>query len=96
MNGWRERAFYLRMYVGDIMEAFKPRKVVFMHICANCEYGRKVTGSGGSALGYICSLKKNTQRLFGTHECDELAPEDKDQVNCFEDLKPAKGDVTEP
>lgn len=68
------------------MKAFKPKKTIFMHCCMNCEYGKKVTGIGGSALGYICSLKKGTPRLFGTHECD-VEVEDKDQVNWFEDFK---------
>lgn len=72
------------------MEAFKARKSIFMHSCMNCEHGRKVTGSGGSSLGYICLLKEGTQRLFGTHECDEIAPDDKDQVNCFDQIKEDK------
>ena len=72
------------------MRAFKPRRTIFLHACMNCEYGKKVTGSGGSALGYICILKEGTQRLFGTHECDVEAENDKDQVNWFDEFKEKK------
>lgn len=65
------------------MEAFEPRPDIFMHVCKNCKHGKKVTGAANSALGYICELKKGTQRLFGTHKCDELMPLDKDQTNMF-------------
>ena len=60
-----------------------------MHICQNCEYGKKVSGGNNSALGYICILKEGTQRLFGTHECD-MEYADKDQVNCFDQMKEEK------
>ena len=69
------------------MEAFEARPDVFMHVCKNCKHGRKVAGAGNSALGYICVLKENGQRLFGTHKCDELAPLDKDQTNMFTEIK---------
>lgn len=70
------------------MKAFKPKKSIFMRSCMNCEYGKKVAGAGGSALGYICVLKDGTQRLFGTHECDvDVDGTDKNQINWFEDFK---------
>ena len=71
------------------MEAFEPKKTIFMHCCMNCEHSRKVAGGGGSSLGYICLLKDGTQRLFGTHECDVEAV-DKNQLNCFDKMKEDK------
>lgn len=68
------------------MKAFKPKKSIFMHICQNCENGRPVRGANGSPLGYICLLKDNTHKLFGTHECD-TEYSDEDQINCFDEIK---------
>lgn len=71
-------------------DAFKPRKFIFLHACANCDYGKMVTGVGGSPLAYICTVSGNTNRLFGSHICDIEAPEDENQVNWFEDMKEDK------
>lgn len=71
-------------------EAFEPKKYLFMHVCRNCEYGKEVTESGGSALRYICILKDGAQRLTATHKCDEQRPDDKDQINCFDEIRSEK------
>lgn len=69
------------------MEAFKPKKILFMHVCQNCEYGKKVFGVGNSPLGYICSFKTGTQKLFGTHRCDEEIEDDDKQISWFDEYK---------
>lgn len=69
------------------MEAFKPRKVLFVHCCSNCEYGKKLNVKG-TALDYIC-MKDTTKirHLPGMHKCDVEEDDTGRQLSWFDELK---------
>lgn len=71
------------------MEAFKPKKSLFIHCCANCEFGTKLR-LNGTALDYICTKDMSTDRvrhLPGAHKCDVEVDGTGDQISWFDMLK---------
>lgn len=70
------------------MQAFKPRKFIFVHCCANCEYGKKLMEDHGSSLNYICMKDTSGQirRLPGAHNCDVDTEDNSQQISIFDQL----------
>lgn len=69
------------------MEAFKPRRFIFMHCCANCEFGKKLD-IRGTALDYICMKDTDKVRhLPGSHKCDLEIDGTGNQISWFDELK---------
>lgn len=72
------------------MKAFKPKKSLFLHCCANCDNGKRVLSIGGSPLGYICTKREGTERLFGSHICDIEVDGTGEQISWFDEIEALK------
>ena len=69
------------------MEAFKPKRSIFVHCCANCEYGKKLLIKG-TALDYVCMKETDKMRhLPGSHKCDVEEDGAGKQISWFDELK---------
>lgn len=72
------------------MEAFKPKRSLFVHCCSNCEFSKKL-GVKGTALDYICmkDLKEanKIRHLPGAHKCDVEEDGEGRQISWFDELK---------
>ena len=69
------------------MEAFKPKKSIFVHCCANCEFGKKLNIMG-TALDYICGKDlDNPRHLTGRHKCDVKVENTDNQISWFDEMK---------
>ena len=70
-------------------DAFKPKKFIFLHCCANCEHAIKMNISGSARI-FTCGMEDHPELLPGAHICDVDLEKTGEQVNWFDDLKEDK------
>ncbi len=69
-----------------MIQAFKPKKSLFIHRCANCEFAVK-KDIRGTAMNYICTQEEDGRPLAGAHICDVDITKSGEQLNWFKELK---------
>lgn len=69
-----------------MIQAFKPKRFIFLHCCANCEYAKKVIAFG-TAKNYICTKEDHGENLSGTHFCDVDINKVGEQMSWLDDLE---------
>lgn len=69
-----------------MIDAFKPKRFIFLHCCANCEYATK-TNAAATARQYICSLEPRDTLLAGCHICDVSLDKTGEQISWFDEIK---------
>ena len=71
------------------MDAFKPKRFIFLHCCANCEYATKMNIPGAAKI-YACGMETRDTLLPGAHICDVDLEKTGKQINWFDDFKEGK------
>lgn len=72
-----------------MVDAFKPKKFIFLHCCANCEHATRMN-IPGSAKIYACGVEERETLLPGAHICDVDIDKVGEQINWFDSIKEAK------